>query len=141
MMMARNERPIYLDYNATTPVAPEVVAAMAPFWTERFYNPSATYPEAASVKAAIADARKALASLLAADPQGIVFTSGGTEANNWVLYGVWRARHAERRRIVVSAIEHPSVLATAAGLQSLGAEIVTLPVDAQGVTRLDALEA
>ncbi len=130
---------IYLDFNATTPVAPEVVTAMAPFWTNHFYNPSAAYPEATMVHAAVDTARAAVGRLLGADPHSIVFTSGGTESNNWVLHGAWRSRPSHRRRIILSAIEHPAVRETAAVLESLEAEIVTIPVDAHGVIRLDAL--
>ncbi|WP_176213236.1 aminotransferase class V-fold PLP-dependent enzyme, partial [Sulfobacillus thermosulfidooxidans] len=133
--------PVYLDFNATTPVAPEVVTAMAPFWTDHFYNPSAPYPEAINVHAAVDTARAAVATLLGADVQSIVWTSGGTESNNWVLHGIWRSRPSHRRRVVLSAIEHPAVTETAAVLESLGAEIVTIPVDSRGVLRLDALDA
>ena len=140
---ARPHMPVYLDFNATTPVDPQVVAAMAPFWTDHFYNPSAAYPEVLTVQAAVEQAREAVAALLGADrdPHSIVFTSGGTESNNAVLRGVWMARRSRRPRILLSAIEHPAVMETAAVLASLGAEIVTIPVDAQGVIRLDALDA
>ncbi len=141
MSEARPKIPVYLDFNATTPVDPQVVEAMAPFWTDHFFNPSATYPEAMVVGVAVDQARKALAALLAGDSSSIVFTSGGTESNNWVFHGVWRSRPAHRRRFVVSAIEHPAVMETAAVLASLGAEIVTIPVDARGVIRMDALDA
>ena len=133
--------PVYLDFNATTPVAPDVVTAMAPFWTDHFYNPSAAYPEAVTVHAAVDTARAAVATLLGADVQSIVWTSGGTESNNWVLHGIWRSRPSHRRRVVLSAIEHPAVTETAAALESLGAEIVTIPVDSRGVLRLDVLDA
>jgi cysteine desulfurase len=114
---------------------------MAPFWTDHFYNPSAPYPEAVDVHAAVDTARAAVAALLGADVQSIVWTSGGTESNNWVLHGIWRSRPSHRRRVVLSAIEHPAVTETAAVLESLGAEIVTIPVDSRGVLRLDALDA
>lgn len=140
---ARPNRPIYLDCNATTPVDPQVVAAMLPFWTEHFYNPSAAYPEAVAVQGAVELARTAVAALLGATrtPHSIVFTSGGTESNNAVLRGVWTARSSHRPRILLSAIEHPSVRETAAVLASLGAEVVTIPVNAEGVIRLDVLDA
>ncbi|MCY0899559.1 MAG: cysteine desulfurase family protein [Firmicutes bacterium] len=135
------QRPVYLDYNATTPVSPEVVSAMAPFWTTYFYNPSATYPEAMAGHAAIENARQSVTTLLGADPQSIVFTSGGTESNNWVLRAVWEARPPDRDRVIISAIEHPAVTATAAALATLGADVVTIPVDAHGVVRLSDLDA
>ncbi len=140
---ARPHMPVYLDFNATTPVDPQVVAAMTPFWTDHFYNPSAAYPEALTVQSALDQARAAVAALLGADrePHSIVFTSGGTESNNWVLRGMWMGRRSRRHRLVLSAVEHPAVVETATVLASLGAEIVTIPVDAQGVIRLDALDA
>lgn len=132
--------PIYLDCNATTPALPEVVAAMAPYWSEHFFNPSSSYPESMGVRTAIENGRTALAELLCTDPARIIFTSGGTESNNTALRGAWRYWQPTRRRILVSAIEHPAVLETALDLQSLGAEIVTIPPDTHGVLRLDALK-
>ena len=131
---------IYLDFNATTPVATDVVTAMAPFWTDAFYNPASTYPEASAVQDAITIARKALATLLGTEPHTIVFTSGGTESNNWVFHSVWKLRPSSRYRVVLSAMEHPAVSQTAAALESLGAEITMIPVNSQGVIRMDVLE-
>ncbi|HBQ93727.1 MAG TPA: hypothetical protein DD856_00310 [Sulfobacillus sp.] len=78
---------IYLDYNATTPVAAEVLSAMLPFFTEQFYNPSSSYPEAQAVAAAVAESRKLVADLLGTTSDQVVWTSGGTESNNWAIQG------------------------------------------------------
>lgn len=133
--------PIHLDYNATTPVAPEVVAAMTPYWTDRFYNPSASYPEANTVREAVEDARAALGALLGTPADSIVWTSGGTESNNLAIRGSWMFWREKRHRILISAIEHPAVMTTAEALRAAGAEVVILPVDEHGVIRLDALDA
>lgn len=132
--------PVYLDYNATTPVDPEVVAAMAPYWTDHFHNSSAAYPEAVAVRAAMEDARAALAQLLGTASHTIFFTSGGTESNNWALRGAWAFWREKRQRVCISAIEHPAVMETVAALRAVGAEVVILPVDDHGVIRLDALD-
>ena len=141
MAVAQSVLPIYLDYNATTPVAPDVVAAMMPYWMDHFHNPSASYPEAIPVREAMSDARMALAALLGAKADGIVWTSGGTESNNLALRGSWTFWHAKRRRILISEIEHPAVTATAESLRAAGADVVRLPVDEDGIVRLDALDA
>ncbi len=133
------DMPIYLDCNATTPALPEVVAAMTPYWSEHFFNPSSSYPEAMAARKAVDNGRAALAALLGTDPARIIFTSGGTESNNMALRGAWTYWQSTRRRILISAIEHPAVLETALDLQHLGADIVTIPADTQGVLRLDAL--
>jgi cysteine desulfurase len=132
--------PVYLDYNATTPVDPAVVAAMAPYWSEQFFNPSSGYPEAASVREAVEAARAAVAALIGAVPESVVWTSGGTESNNWALRGAWAFWAGRRTRVVISAVEHPAVAETARALAAAGAEVVRLPVDAAGVVRLDAAE-
>ncbi|WP_258110575.1 cysteine desulfurase family protein [Alicyclobacillus sp. SP_1] len=131
---------IYLDYNATTPVAPEVVAAMADYWTEKFYNPSSPYPEADAVCTALETARLDLSTLLEAEPDTLVFTSGGTESNNWLLRSVTGARRQNRPRVIASAIEHPAVAQTLEALKDDGAEVVIVPVDERGLVRLDVLE-
>lgn len=130
---------VYLDYNATTPVAPDVLAAMAPYWADVFFNPSAPYATAAH--AAVEAARASVAELLGATPDEIVFTSGGTESDLWALRAGLLARRAERPRVVISAIEHPAVTETAHALERAGAEVTIIPVDDQGRLRLEALDA
>lgn len=128
---------IYLDYNATTPIAPEVVKAMQPFLEAEFGNPSSDYLLGIRAKEAVAAARSRVAALLSCRPQEIVFTSGATEANNTVLKGV--ARHRGKGQIITTAIEHPAVLAPCRELESLGFEITILPVDSQGLVDPDAV--
>jgi cysteine desulfurase len=128
---------IYLDYNATTPVAPEVARAMAPYLSGEFGNPSSGYRLGERAREAVAQARRQVAALLGCQPEEIVFTSGATEANNAVLKGV--AFSFGRGQIITSAIEHPSVLAPCRFLQSQGFEITYLPVDTEGRVDLGQL--
>ncbi len=131
---------IYLDYNATTPVAAEVLSAMLPFFTEQFYNPSSSYPEAQAVAAAVAESRKLVADLLGTTSDQVVWTSGGTESNNWAIQGSLTYWHGKRRRILVSAIEHPSVAETVRLLASDGVDVKFIPVDSHGIVRMDVLD-
>jgi cysteine desulfurase len=124
---------IYLDYNATTPVAPEVFRAMQPFLTKEFGNPSCDYALGLAARDAVHQAREDVAALLACTHGEIVFTSGATEANNTVLKGV--AAHHGRGRIITCATEHPAVLAPCRFLESQGFGLTILPVDGNG--RLD----
>ena len=124
---------IYLDYNATTPVAPEVFRAMRPYLEGQFGNPSCDYALGLAARDAVQQARKNVAALLGCAPQEIVFTSGATEANNTVLQGV--AAHHGRGQIITCATEHPAVLAPCRFLQSQGFNLTILPVDGSG--RLD----
>lgn len=124
--------PIYLDYNATTPIAPEVFAAMAPFLREHFGNPSSSHPYGQRAAEAVAQARSEVAALLGAQPEEIVFTGCATEANNLALRGVARALRHKGRHLVISAVEHPSVLAPAERLRAEGWEVTVLPVDEYG---------
>jgi cysteine desulfurase len=128
-------RPIYLDYNATTPVAPEVVDAMLPYLREHFGNASSAHAYGTAAHAAVERARVAVAELLHADPAGIVFTAGGTESDNLAIEGVWRAHRAgggTRTHVVISAVEHPAVTEVARWLETQGARVSVLPVDAHG---------
>lgn len=122
---------IYLDHAATTPMRSGVLEAMLPFYTNEFANASGAYAHGRKIRRAIECARGELASLIGADPREILYTSGGTEADNWALTGVVMANQA-RRRIVVSSIEHHAVLNTCRFLQSMGIEIIHLGVDAHG---------
>jgi cysteine desulfurase len=121
---------IYLDYNATTPIAPEVVEAMLPFLYEEFGNPASNYPHGWRALEATVQARRQVAELLGSAPEEIVFTGGATEANNTVIRGV--ARHCRAGHIITTAIEHPAVLAPCQWLKSQGFEVTILPVDGQG---------
>lgn len=124
--------PIYLDYNATTPVAPEVVDAMLPFLREHFGNPSSSHPFGRLAAQAVVEARSHVAALIGARGDEIVFTGCATEANNLALLGVARARGDTKRHLVVSAIEHPAVMAPAKHLQEEGWSLTVVPVDGFG---------
>jgi cysteine desulfurase len=125
-------QPIYLDYNASTPIAPEVIAAMQPFLTDHYGNPSSLHWAGTGARNAVEDARVQVAGLIGSDPSEIIFTSGGTEANNHALKGVVFATRGKGDHIITSAVEHPSVVAPCRFLESLGARITVLPVDRFG---------
>jgi len=124
-----NESPIYLDYNATTPVLPEVVDAMLPFLTEHFGNPSSRHHYGRIALDAVERARGEVAALLNCDADEIVFTSGATEASNLAIRGM---KPGDRRRIVTSTIEHPATAAATGWLESHGFEVIRLGVDSTG---------
>jgi len=124
--------PVYLDYNATTPVAPEVAIAMQACLTGVFGNPSSAHDRGRQAAAVIGDARHSVAELIGARSDEIVFTGSATEANNLALLGVARALRAVRRHLVISAIEHPAVMEPALHLQREGWELTIVPVDGHG---------
>lgn len=134
---------IYLDNNATTRVDPAVVAAMAPLWTEAFYNPTSPAAVLCGVRRILDLAVEKLAELLQASPTEFTLTSGATEANNWVLHAVTSQRLEDTGRchILVSEIEHPSVLETVSELsrRDRRIEVELIPVDHSGVLRLEAM--
>jgi cysteine desulfurase len=127
-----SERPIYLDYNATTPVLPAVADAMVPFLYEHFGNPSSSHPYGAVARQAVEKARRQVTRLLGARPEEIVFTSGGSEANNTVILGVARLLRSRGRHVVTSAVEHPAVLEPCAALAAEGFRVTRVPVDESG---------
>ena len=125
-------RTIYVDNNATTQVAPEVCAAMAPFFSETYFNPSSMYEPAQHAAAALAAARGAVASAFhLTDPRQILFTSCATESNNWAIIGAAKANPA-RRHIITTTVEHPAVLEVCKDLERAGCAVTYLPVDEQG---------
>jgi cysteine desulfurase len=126
-------KPIYLDYNGTTPHAPEVVEAMRPFLEHEFGNPSSSHWYGSAPKKAVEKSRNQVAHLLRCDPEEIVFTSGGTESNNHAIYGMAMARKNHGNHIITSCIEHPAVLEVCKALSELGFETTCLPVDHQGL--------
>ncbi|GAB4137077.1 MAG: IscS subfamily cysteine desulfurase [Sphingomonadales bacterium] len=135
-------QPIYLDYQATTPLDPRVFAAMEPYFTRHFGNPhSATHAYGWQAKAAVDIAREEVAALIGAAPREVVFTSGATESNNLALKGVMRAMRGERRALVTLVSEHKCVLETAAALAREGVEVRTAPVLADGLVDMPALAA
>jgi cysteine desulfurase len=128
--------PIYLDHNATTPIAPEVVDAMLPYLREHFGNPSSSHVYGQRAHAAVEAARERVAALIGAQPDEILFTSGGTEANNLAIRGLCAVRH-ERQHVVTSAIEHPATARPCAALEAQGYTVERVPVDGEGRLRLD----
>ena len=124
--------PIYLDYNASTPTDPAVVAVMKPFLTDHFGNPSSGHWAAAPAKAALEKARGQIAALLGCVEDEVVFTSGGSEANNLALKGVYFARRDGGDHIITTRVEHRAITVPCQFLQRLGAQITYLPVDRFG---------
>jgi cysteine desulfurase len=125
---------VYLDHNATTPLHPEVLAAMLPFLTERFGNPSSLHAWGQEARQALEQARTTVARALGAgDKDSVVFTAGGTEADNLALLGAAAAQETRGRHLIVSAVEHHAVLHAAAHLQRHGFAVTRLPVDGQGL--------
>lgn len=125
--------PIYLDYNATTPMDPRVVEAMRPCLESVFGNPSSAHAYGRKAKEMLEEARTRVAALLRARPEEIVFTSGGTESNNMALCGLARARKAQGRHIVTSRIEHPAVLEPCLVLMEEGFDVTFVGVDGYGM--------
>jgi cysteine desulfurase len=123
---------IYLDYNASTPVAPEVAAVMRDAMAEAFGNPSGHHWAATPARALVEAAREEVARLLGCAPEEVVFTSGGSEANNFALKGLFLASQRRRKHIITTSIEHPAIVAPCRFLERLGADIAYLPVDRAG---------
>ncbi len=137
------EQVVYLDHAATTPTDPAVVAAMLPFFGTTFGNPSSIYRIGRASLQAVDEARSAVAAVLNANPSEIVFTGGGSEADNLAIKGVALAQQRAGRgaHIITSAIEHHAVLHACEYLQEFGFEITVLPVDSQGLVAPSDLEA
>ncbi len=129
---------IYLDYNASTPIAPEVVEAMRPFLYQHFGNPSSRHWAGEPAKGAVEHARRQVASLLECLPSEIVFTSGGSESNNHAIKGVFFALKEKGNHIITTQIEHPAVLNPCCFLERIGAKVTYVGVDQYG--RVDPVE-
>jgi cysteine desulfurase len=135
------EGPVYLDYNATTPIDPRVTEAAMPYWTDHFGNPSSSHPYAEVPRRALAAARAEVAALIGARPGEVVFTGSGSEANLLAVRGAVLAAGAPDAHLIVQATEHPAVLETARALDRLhGTRVTVLPVDHDGLVALDALD-
>src|SRR5207253_3991373 len=134
-------RRVYLDHSATTPIDSRVVEAMVPYLTETFGNASSIHQFGQEARAAVDKARRQVASLINARANEIVFTSGGTEANNLAIRGVCEARQTSGRHIITSAIEHPSVRGVVEYLEQNGWTITRLPVYVNGLVRGDDVRA
>ena len=131
---------IYLDYNATTPVRPEVLDVLLPFYRENFGNPSSIHWAGRQVAGAVEKAREQVAALLNCAPAEIVFVSCGTEADNMSLKGTVDALREKGNHIITTAVEHPAVLETCRYLEKTGCRVTYLPVDHDGMLNLDDLE-
>jgi cysteine desulfurase len=132
--MNKEQRPIYLDYNATTPLLPEVVEAMLPYLREHFGNPSSGHPYGRRARQAVDAAREQVASLIGASPEEIVFTSGGTEANNLAILGATEELQ-QKKHVTTSIIEHPATAEPCRLLEQRGWTVSWLPVDENGRIR------
>ncbi len=133
-------KPIYLDYNATTPVAPQVARAMQPFLTEFFGNPSSTHWYGRQTKRAIEAARQQVAGLLNCHADELIFTSGGSESNNYAIKGAAMANRGKGNHIITSAIEHPAVLEVCKYLENQGFNVTYLPVTSEGIVEPEKLK-
>jgi cysteine desulfurase len=134
-------KPVYLDYNATTPLIEDVIEAMRPFLEVHFGNPSSQHTYGRITHQAVETARQEVAGLIRARSSEIIFTSGGTESNNLALRGAAWADDDKKRHIITSAIEHPAVTEVCSYLGTQGFEITTLPVDALGLISPTDLES
>jgi len=132
------QKPIYLDYNATTPVDPLVAEAMLPYLYGRFGNPSSSHAFGAEAKEGVEQARSQVAGMLGCPPEELIFTSGGTESNNMALKGAAMANRERGNHLITSSIEHPAILEVCAELEKNGFRVTYLPVDEFG--RVDPAE-
>ena len=128
--------PIYLDYNATTPILPQVLDAMLPYLREHFGNPSSGHSYGLRARAAVERAREQTAALLGCDPDEVIFTSGGTEANNLAIHGVIAAIEA-RKSIVTTVVEHPATERPCSWLERHGHRVTRVAIDTDGRANMD----
>ena len=132
------DRKIYLDFNASTPIAPEALEAMRPFLTDHYGNPSSLHWAGVPAKDAVERARGQVAGILGCDPTEVVFTSGGSEANNHAILGVFFANRDRGDHIITTEVEHPATIEPCRFLErSLGAKVTVLPVDEYGMVDPD----
>jgi len=130
-----------MDHSATTPVYPQVLQAMLPYFSERFGNASSLHSFGLEAKEALEEAREKVAALLGAKAGEIVFTSGGTESDNLALKGIARKNRERGKHIITTSFEHPAVLETCRALGKEGFEVTYLPVTAGGLVDPAAVEA
>lgn len=133
-------RKVYLDYSATTPVKEEVLKEMIPYFTEKFGNPSSLYDIGLESKEAVTHAREQVAALINAKPQEIYFTAGGTEADNWAVFGTVEKLKSKGNHIITTKIEHHAMLHSCAFLEKEGCQITYLDIDQEGRIDLKQLE-
>src|SRR2546426_4806825 len=127
------ELPIYLDHAATTPVRPEALEAMLPYFSEEFANPAAIYTPGSRARDAVDSARETVADAIGARPEEIYFTSGGTESNNWAIKGAAQAADPNRRHVLTTPIEHHAVLHPFESIRRQGFDVEYIPMDCEGV--------
>jgi cysteine desulfurase len=133
-------RRVYLDHSATTPVDPEVAELIMTYYTSKFGNPSSIHAFGREAKKGLEDARQQIATLIGAQPEEIVFTSGGTEADNMALIGAALANQKKGNHIITSAVEHHAILDTCKYLEKQGFKLTILPVDEDGLLSVEAVE-
>jgi len=133
-------RNVYLDYSATTPVKEEVLQEMIPYFTEKFGNPSSLYDKGLESKDAVTTAREQVAALINAKPQEVFFTAGGTEADNWAVFGAAEKLKEKGNHIITTKVEHHAMLHSCAHLEKQGFEVTYLGVDENGLIDLKELE-
>ena len=132
---------VYLDNSATTAVAPEVISAMLPYFSEEMGNAQSVHSFGQRAKTALERARRQVAALINASPAEIVFVSGGTEADNFAIRGIAEAHQQKGRHIITTKIEHPAVLATCEALEHVGFRVTYLPVSPQGIVSISDVRA
>lgn len=135
-----DSRVVYLDNAATTPVRPEVVEEMIPYFTENYGNPSGIYRTATKAKQAVAQARQTIASTINAKPECIYFTAGGSESDNWALKGIAESLASVGKHIITTKIEHHAILNTCSYLEKQGFDITYLDVNENGLVNPDVIE-
>lgn len=133
-------RNVYLDYSATTPVKEEVLKEMIPYFTEKFGNPSSLYDKGLEAKDAVNHAREQVAALINAEPREVFFTAGGTEADNWAVFGVCDKLKEKGNHIITTKIEHHAMLHSCAFLEKQGFEVTYLDIDKDGRVDLEQLK-
>lgn len=133
-------RNVYLDYSATTPVKEEVLKEMIPYFTEKFGNPSSLYDKGLEAKDAVNHAREQVAALINAEPREIFFTAGGTEADNWAVFGVCDKLKEKGNHIITTKIEHHAMLHSCAFLEKQGFRVTYLDIDKDGRVDLEQLK-
>lgn len=131
---------IYMDHAATTPVRPEVLEAMLPYFSQKYGNPSSVYGLAQEARQAVENARATVAQVLGSNPREVIFTSGGTESDNAAIKGAAFALRDQGKHIITSSVEHHAVLETCRYLEKFGFDVTYLPVDKYGLVKVDELE-
>jgi cysteine desulfurase len=136
-----SERKVYLDHSATTPIDARVLEAMLPYLTNKFGNPSSVHFFGQEARAAVDRARRGVATFIGARPNEVIFTSGGTEANNLAIRGLCEAAQSHGRHIITSQIEHPSVRGACDWLEKNGWEVTRVPVYTEGIVKIEDIKA